>query len=117
MDGVNVLIGKTITNIENIDNVELVITTSDDKVYKMYHQQDCCETVSIEEIIGDMNDLLNSPITMAEEVTQEGTDPDCDSSTWTFYKFATNKGYVTIRWFGESNGYYSESVDFIEVMH
>ena len=79
------------------------------------HYQDCCESVTIEDVVGDFNDLLNEPMLLAEEVTShenpEGvTKPYQDSFTWTFYKFATRKGYVDVRWYGESNGYYSESV-------
>lgn len=114
-EDVNVLVGKTLTEIKNEDNYGLLFCTDNNEFYKMYHEQECCEDVSIEEIIGDLNDLIGSPITMAEEVIQDGDANDYMSQTWTFYKFATNKGYVTIRWLGESNGYYSESVDFCRV--
>lgn len=115
------LIGKTLTSVENIDNEELVFTVSKSKKYKLYHDQDCCEDVRIEDVIGDLNDLVGSPIVMAEEATSEENPEDItkdnehDSFTWTFYKLATVKGYVTVRWYGESNGYYSESVDFIKL--
>jgi hypothetical protein len=113
--GVEELLGKTIASIENYDNYELFFYIVDGERYKMYHEQDCCESVYLEDVIGNLDDLIGSPITMAEEVVQEGEYgvDSYESSTWTFYKFATNKGYVTLRWLGTSNGYYSESVRFV----
>ena len=111
MASVTDLLGKTIVDISLICNDELIFKTEDGLTYKMHHHQDCCETVEIDDIAGNLADLLDSPILMSEEVSQEDENA-AESGTWTFYKFATAKGYVTIRWYGSSNGYYSESVDF-----
>ncbi|QZA70301.1 hypothetical protein 278BB001_150 [Bacillus phage 278BB001] len=102
--------GKVLTKIEDPGYSELYFYTADGDKYKMHHVQDCCESVILEDIIGDLDDLIGEPILMAEEATEYGN--GYDSETWTFYKFATVKGYVTLRWYGTSNGYYSESVDF-----
>jgi hypothetical protein len=114
------LLGKTLNSILVNDNQdEIIFNTSQGEVYKLYHQQDCCESVDINDVNGDLNDLLNTPITQAEESSNsEDEKPSewSESWTWTFYKLATIKGYVTIRWIGESNGYYSEGVDFIKVL-
>ena len=109
----SVLVGKHLQQIQEIDvDKELRFLFSDGTIMRMYHEQDCCESVAIEEIVGDLKDLIGK-LTMAEEVSSDDADMSkCyDSCTWTFYKFATIDGAVTIRWLGESNGYYSESVD------
>lgn len=111
MTEVKDLMGQVVVDIKNVNNDELLFRTKEGKEYRMYHDQDCCESVYIEEIIGDLADLIGEPILMAEEVSQDDENAS-ESGTWTFYKFATIKGYVTIRWYGSSNGYYSESVNF-----
>lgn len=106
--------GKTLTKVENENNEKLIFTTADGEVYELFHDQDCCEEVTIEDICGDLDDLLGEPLLMAEEVVNEDRTRQ-ESCTWTFYKLGTRKGTVTVRWYGESNGYYSESVDFRRV--
>ena len=118
------MVGKTLVSIvKNSDDDELLFETTDGEKYRMYHSQNCCESVTIDDICGDLEDLIGSPILVAEEAISEGKNPDGvpvpdyqDSFTWTFYKIDTAKGGVTIRWYGDSNGYYSESVDFEKVI-
>ena len=116
------LIGKTFTEIEVTKGApirdHILFKTDTGIIFIMEHEQSCCEDVNIEDIIGNVSSLLNSPILVAEE--RFGDLPkkdDCDESyTWTFYEFATLHGSVTIRWYGSSNGYYSEKVDFYELI-
>jgi len=121
---VDVLKGKTLSSVHRDGDEEILFETVDGDVYRMFHSQDCCESVYIESIVGDLQDLVGEEILVAEanenlfDILKNAgkEEDDCDESyTWTFYKFATRKGYVDIRWYGSSNGYYSESVDFVKV--
>lgn len=124
---VSELQGKTLIAIDGYNegaySYELIFTCATGERYKMYHAQDCCESVEIDDVCGDLDDLIGSPILLAEEVSNYEPESNDDknkendaneygSCTWTFYKFATINGSVTIRWFGSSNGYYSEGVEF-----
>jgi len=107
------MVGKTFTRVYGgVGDGEMVFE-NDTERYVFTHDQDCCESVDINDVVGDLEDLVGEPLLMAEEVSG-ATEPDVkhsESYTYTFYKFATRRGYVDVRWLGESNGYYSESVD------
>lgn len=110
-------IGKTLTDACQGDD-ELTFTCDDGSVYRLYHEQGCCEDVHIEDIDGPLDVLIGSPITWAESVTNSDLPKKeewDDSYTWTFIKFGTVKGSVTIRFYGTSNGYYSEDADFAKI--
>lgn len=115
------LTGKTLTDVKGaVGGDEITFILTDGETHRLFHRQDCCESVSINDIIGDLKDLVGSPILLAEEVSSQDNPagvpiPKYQGAgcfTWTFYRIQTAKGLVTIRWYGESNGYYSEWVNF-----
>lgn len=115
--------GKTIFRIDVDDDKECIKFVCDDgKTYQLIYHHDCCASCSIEDICGDLEDLIGNPLLVAEEVDNieapplEGTSK-YDSYTWVFYKLDTIKGGVVIRWFGVSNGYYSERATFEHYTH
>jgi hypothetical protein len=134
------LVGKTLASVtlsESMSNDSITFTTDQGEVFRQVYYDDCCANCRIEEIHGDLQDLVGTPIVMAEESSNKEPDAalaairaqakaeaeakgdyysDVESETWTFYKIATIKGSVTIRWYGSSNGYYSESTTFERVV-
>lgn len=115
------LLGKTLSEVSGMEkgSDNIVFVTTAGERFRMFHSQDCCESVSVEDIVGDPADLIGSPLTLAEEASNDKMPPGYvhayqpESCTWTFYRIATARGHVDLRWLGESNGYYGEGVDFV----
>lgn len=107
------IIGKTPISVDverDIDDF-IKMTFSDGTSCKWHHWQSCCEDVHIDDINGDFNALIGNPLLVAECRTSEECG-EWDHITWTFYTFRGIGGSVDVKWFGSSNGYYSEEVDF-----
>lgn len=111
--------GREIVAVDGLEvgSERVVFTCADGTRWTMHHAQDCCESVDVQDIAGDPADLTGLVLDAREE--SGDTDPEGyqggeyrDSFTWTFYVIQTNKGAVTIRWLGESNGYYGETPYF-----
>lgn len=132
------LVGKVLSEITGKagdEQIDFFTANPTPRCYRLFHIQDCCECVEVADVCGDWSDLVGVPILLAECNSWEGPDqePPMDSvpvalrkvyeplpspfdygtQTWSFYRLATIKGAVTIRWYGSSNGYYSEKVTFV----
>lgn len=113
------LSGKVITDISGLSkNCEIVtIHFADGSYLSMYHDQDCCEIVTLEDFDNDAETLIGGTMLKVEECVSNENDEEFDplndydySYTWTFYTIFTSKGIIKLRWYGSSNGWYSENV-------
>ncbi len=108
--------GLTLTEV----NDDLSAFSAGGRSFTLDHNQDCCESVGVHDVKGNVSDLLNTPLLSVKEDILDGWPEDVvepsytESYTWTVFTFTTAKGSVTVRWLGTSNGYYSESVSFAE---
>ena len=111
------IINQTITEVfgANKDSLAVKFTLENGKKMSIYHCQNCCETVIVHSIKGDINDIIGVPILKAfeehEEPENNNWEYQPESHTWSNFTFTTEKGEVVIQWLGTSNGYYSETVD------
>jgi hypothetical protein len=113
------LVGKILKQVTQTSE-KLTFEFTNGERYLFHHEQDCCENVTIESVSGDWSRLYGSPLLRAEEKQSKDEQIDgkpeyIDSCTWTFYTFATQLDTVDVRWLGESNGYYSESVSLCKL--
>lgn len=79
--------------------------------FKMCHVQECCESVYLGDITGDLDDLVGSPILDAKETYSYSKEVgECY-----FYDIRTLKGSVTFRFMHEYAAMYSSKASLIFV--
>lgn len=111
--------GKVISRVDGLyaGSGGIVLRFEDGTRLEFLHYQDCCESVYVNDVDGDESDLEGATLLWVEEAVspegfEENEEDSWGSRTWTFYRIASSKGVVVVRWLGESNGYYSESVSW-----
>lgn len=108
----------TIPEIENKRIAHIIQTEKcieihfdDATVYLLTHAQECCEDVYIESVDPDFEKDEGARLLRLEEYLAEAE----NKPTYTFYRIITDKMTYVVRFFGESNGYYSENASVYAV--
>ncbi len=104
--------GEVITHIDiDPENDIITITTKSKRSFSLHHNQCCCEYVRIVGYDGEIRSIYGKPVVVAEH--SEEAVSDCQTNITITLK--TDRDTLIFRWIGESNGYYSESVDISEI--
>ena len=108
---------KSITGLEE-HSEKVTITFEGGSYIEQYHDQDCCESVTINQVDGNPDKFIGAiahelieKVLYKDDMSADQLPEYTESLTATFYTLKTSKGYLDWRWYGESNGYYSESVE------
>ena len=51
------LVGLTMESVTNVDNEEIRFLSTDGRAFHLYHEQDCCESVRVDDVVGDLDFL------------------------------------------------------------
>jgi hypothetical protein len=116
------MLGLTLISVTGLEpgSESVEFKTKEGRRFRLEHISDCCESVRIVDVCGDIADLIGEPLLVCEEASNAARPAEypapeyMESETWTFYRLATRRGFVVIRWLGESNGYYGETAWFHE---
>lgn len=113
------MVGKVLKSVEQGDE-RIMFNFDDGTACTSYHSQDCCESVDVYDVVGDIANIIGSPILEAEEICEDDGEPKprewAESWTWTRQRIRTERGEVTFVWLGESNGYYGET-PYFQITH
>lgn len=107
--------GKVLSSVELIEG-GVAFKMKDGKRFQLHGHQSHMSSVVLRDIVGDLSDLVSALIVMADVESKDNhdmIDGEDMGMTWTYYKLATKKGYVTISFRGDSlGGRYTEHADF-----
>lgn len=110
------LIGKTFDTVELLEIDKGLKFSNKEESWTLTHVQECCESVNLIDFdTKDLNILSNATILDAEERSEDEVYENSEyMHKWTFYSFATTKGTVDLRFYGESSVYYGIGVSLIK---
>ncbi|MDE2425647.1 MAG: hypothetical protein KGO96_07050 [Elusimicrobia bacterium] len=114
------LVGKTVVKVvketgstRGTDAICLIMDDSTNILVVL--DGDCCSGSYFEDK-NQFDELIGSKITeVLEEEDRTEDNGAWERIIWSFLKFTTDKGHVTIDWRNESNGYYSGWVKFFKI--
>ena len=117
--------GKSLKKITiNTRDNYVLFDCEDTTSYILQHIQESNEEVVIEDTLGDLDDLIGTPLLLAKEINRYYKHIKSKKltmaqriSAWSYYQLDTVKGTADIRWCGTCNGYYTNTARLYRVFN